>query len=323
VTCGVVSKVIETAKLETCENTPSKCSLAELCQRAISFETGKLGWTTTVNGAPYVQFAKNSGMTCGVQEDLVAAAPEQKQVEPPAPKKVLKYPNRKALVIGNANYVDQTPLKNPINDAKAVAAKLEKIGFEVTYKENLKVREFGRTISDFEEALQGSDIGLFYYAGHGIEVEKQNYLIPIDAEIRTPRDVRFETVMLEDAISASLNTGKLSMVLVDACRDNPFSGQLGSSTRSIGRGLSVVEVETGPVNQIVSFAAASGEVAEDGSGNNSPYATALIELLDEPNLEVGKMFRLLGERVSEMTGGKQQPVKRDNLRGEDIFLVVE
>ena len=322
VTCGVVSKVIETAKLETCENTPSKCSLAELCQRAISFETGKLGWTTAVNDAPYVQFAKNSGMTCGVQEDLVAAVPEQKQVEPPAPKKVLKYPNRKALVIGNANYVDQTPLKNPINDAKAVAAKLEQIGFEVTYEENLKVREFGRTITDFEQALQGSDIGLFYYAGHGIEVEKQNYLIPIDAEIRTPRDVRFETVMLEDAISASLNTGKLSMVLVDACRDNPFAGQLGSGTRSIARGLSVVEVETGPVNQIVSFAAASGEVAEDGSGNNSPYATALIELLDEPNLEVGKMFRLLGERVSEMTGGKQQPVKRDNLRGEDIFLVV-
>jgi hypothetical protein len=323
VTCGVVPKVIETAKLETCENTPSKCSLAELCQRAISFETGKLGWTTAVNDAPYVQFAKNSGMTCGVQEDLVAAVPEQKQVEPPAPKKVLKYHNRKALVIGNANYVDQTPLKNPINDAKAVASKLEQIGFEVTYKENLKVREFGRTITDFEQALQGSDIGLFYYAGHGIEVEKQNYLIPIDAEIRTPRDVRFETVMLEDAISASLNTGKLSMVLVDACRDNPFAGQLGSGTRSIARGLSVVEVETGPVNQIVSFAAASGEVAEDGSGNNSPYATALIELLDEPNLEVGKMFRLLGERVSEMTGGKQQPVKRDNLRGEDIFLVVE
>ena len=322
VTCGVVSKVIETAKLETCENTPSKCSLAELCQRAISFETGKLGWTTAVNGAPYVQFAKNSGMTCGVQENLVAAVPEQKQVEPPAPKKVLKYTNRKALVIGNANYVDQTPLKNPINDAKAVAAKLEQIGFEVTYEENLEYREFGRALGEFGRGLVGSDISLVYYAGHGIEIDKQNYLIPVDAELQNHGDARYETVMLEDAISASLNTGKLSMVLVDACRNNPFAGQLGSGTRSIGRGLAVVEVETGPVNQIVSFAAASGEVAEDGSGNNSPYATALIELLDEPNLEVGKMFRLLGERVSEMTGGKQQPVKRDNLRGEDIFLVV-
>jgi hypothetical protein len=322
VTCGVVPKVIEIAKLETCENTPAKCSLAELCQRAISFETGKLGWAMTVNGAPYVQFAKNSGVTCGVQGDVVAAVPEQKQLEPPAPKKVLKYTSRKALVIGNANYVDQTPLKNPINDAKAVAAKLEQIGFEVTYKEDLKVRDFGRTITNFEQALQGSDIGLFYYAGHGIEIEKQNYLIPIDAELRSPLDVRFETVMLDDAVRASLNTGKLSMVLVDACRDNPFSANLGGGSRSIGRGLSVFEVETGPVNQIISFAAASGEVAEDGTGDNSPYATALIDLLDEPNLEVGKMFRVLGERVSQMTRGKQQPVKRDNLRGEDIFLVV-
>jgi len=324
VTCGVVSKVIETAQLETCEDDPTKCSVIELCQQATGTNaSGEKFWRMDAALQSYVDTAKSTGLTCGVQEDLLATVPEQKQFESPAPKKVLKYHNRKALVIGNANYVDQTPLKNPINDAKAVAAKLEQIGFEVTYKENLKVREFGRTITDFEQALQGSDIGLFYYAGHGIEVEKQNYLIPIDAEIRTPRDVRFETVMLEDAISASLNTGKLSMVLVDACRDNPFAGQLGSGTRSIARGLSVVEVETGPVNQIVSFAAASGEVAEDGSGNNSPYATALIELLDEPNLEVGKMFRLLGERVSEMTGGKQQPVKRDNLRGEDIFLVVE
>ena len=135
-------------------------------------------------------------MTCGVQEDLVAAAPEQKQVEPPAPQKVLKYPNRKALVIGNANYVDQTPLKNPINDAKAVAAKLEKIGFEVTYEENLKVREFGRTLSNFEREVASSDISLIYYAGHGIEVDSVNYLIPVDAELSNPSDVKFETVML-------------------------------------------------------------------------------------------------------------------------------
>ena len=323
VTCGVVSKVIETAKLETCENTPSKCSLAELCQRAISFETGKLGWTTAVNGAPYVQFAKNSGMTCGVQEDLVAAVPEQKQVEPPAPKKVLKYPNRKALVIGNANYVDQTPLKNPINDAKAVAAKLEQIGFEVTYEENLKVREFGRTLGNFEREVASSDISLIYYAGHGIEVDSVNYLIPVDAELSNPSDVKFETVMLDDAVGASLNTGKLSMVLVDACRDNPFAKSMVGGSRSVGRGLSIVDAQPGKIDQIISFAAESGEVAEDGTGNNSPYATALLELLDEPNLEVGKLFRKLGDNVERMTNGKQIPVTRNRLSGEDIYLVVE
>ena len=323
VTCGVVSKVIETAKLETCENTPSKCSLAELCQRAISFETGKLGWTTTINGAPYVQFAKNSGMTCGVQENLVAAVPEQKQVEPPAPKKVLKYTNRKALVIGNANYVDQTPLKNPINDAKAVAAKLEQIGFEVTYKENLEYREFGRTLGDFEREVASSDVSLIYYAGHGIEVDSVNYLIPVDAELSNPSDVKFETVMLEDAVRASLNTGKLSMVLVDACRDNPFAKSMIGGSRSVGRGLSIVDAQPGKIDQIISFAAESGEVAEDGTGNNSPYATSLLELLDEPNLEVGKLFRKLGDNVERMTNGKQIPVTRNRLSGEDIYLVVE
>ena len=323
VTCGVVSKVIETAKLETCENTPSKCSLAELCQRAISFETGKLSWTTTISGAPYVQFAKNSGMTCGIQEEVVAAIPEQKQVEPPAPKPVQKYTNRKALVIGNANYVDQTPLKNPINDAKAVAAKLEQIGFEVTYKEDLEYREFGRTLGNFEREVSNSDISLIYYAGHGIEVDSVNYLIPVDAELSNPSDVKFETVMLDDAVGASLNTGKLSMVLVDACRDNPFAKSMSGGSRSIGRGLSIVDAQPGKIDQIISFAAESGEVAEDGSGKNSPYATALLELLDEPNLEVGKLFRKLGDNVERMTNGKQIPVTRNRLSGEDIFLVVE
>ncbi|NVK00109.1 MAG: caspase family protein [Oceanospirillaceae bacterium] len=241
--------------------------------------------------------------------------------EKPALKRVDKYKNRKALVIGNADYVGQAPLKNPINDAKAVSKKLEEVGFEVTYRENLGVRDFGRALSDFELSLKGSDISLLYYAGHGIEVEKQNYLIPVDANLRTTGDVRYETVRLDDAVDVALNTGKLSMVLIDACRNNPFAQEMSSRTRSVGRGLSVVEVSNGPVYQILSFAAASGQVAEDGDGENSPYASVLIDLLDEPNLEVGKMFRILGQRVSEVTNGKQQPTRRDNLRGEDIFLV--
>ena len=323
VSCGVPVRIVETTLAESCDTNPSKCSLTELCQRAISFETGKLGWTTSVTGASYVQFAKNSGMTCGVQEDIIAVAPAQKQIGPAKAKAVQKYTNRKALVIGNANYADQAPLKNPINDAKAVAAKLEQVGFEVTYKEDLKYRDFGRTLVDFERQLSGSDISLIYYAGHGIEIDKQNYLIPIDAELRSPEDTKFETVTLDDAIAASLNTNKLSMVLIDACRDNPFVANMDVKTRSVARGLSIVDVEKGNVNQIISFAASSGEVAEDGSGQNSPYASAIIDLLDEPNLEIGKMFRLVRDRVTEATGGKQKPVVNQDLSGEDIFLVVE
>ena len=316
-------KSIETVKASNCENNPTRCLVGELCQRATSFETGALGWTATIIGAPYVQFAKNSGVTCGIRDDVVAAVPEQTQIEPLTPKKVLKYKNRKVLVIGNASYVDQTPLKNPINDARAVAAKLQEIGFEVTYKEDLKVREFGRALGSFERTLSNSDISLIYYAGHGIEVDGENYLIPVDAELRNASDVKFETVMLQDAVSASLNTGKLSMVLIDACRDNPFVKSMKGKNRSIGRGLSVVDAQRSKVDQIISFAAESGEFAEDGNGDNSPYATALIDLLDEPNLEVGKLFRKLGDSVESMTKGKQIPVTRNRLSGEDIFFVVE
>jgi len=156
-----------------------------------------------------------------------------------------------------------------------------------------------------------------------IEVDSVNYLIPVDAELSNPSDVKFETVMLDDAVGASLNTGKLSMVLVDACRDNPFAKSMTGGSRSVGRGLSIVDAQPGKIDQIISFAAESGEVAEDGTGNNSPYATALLQLLDEPNLEVGKLFRKLGDNVERMTNGKQIPVTRNRLSGEDIYLVVE
>jgi uncharacterized caspase-like protein len=282
-----------------------------------------LNWSTTVNGLPYAQFAKRSGVTCGIRADDTTADTDQRPTEPATSKKILKYKNRKALVIGNANYSEQTPLKNPINDAKAVAAKLQQIGFEVTYKEDLEFREFGRALGRFERTLSSSDISLIYYAGHGIEVDGENYLIPVDAELRNASDVKFETVMLQDAVSASLNTGKLSMVLIDACRDNPFAKSMKGKNRSIGRGLSVVDARRSKVDQIISFAAESGEFAEDGNGDNSPYAAALIDLLDEPNLEVGKLFRKLGDSVDSMTKGKQIPVTRNRLSGEDIFFVVE
>ena len=322
VTCGV-KKIKTVVKAATCGGNPTKCSIAELCQRAISFETGTLNWATTIEGLPYAQFAKRSGVTCGIRTDNIAAASEQPPTEPATAKNVLKYKNRKALVIGNANYFEQTPLKNPINDAKAIAAKLQKIGFAVTYEQDLEFREFGRALGRFERELSSSDISLIYYAGHGIEVDGENYLIPVDAELRNASDVKFETVMLQDAVSASLSASKLSMILIDACRDNPFAKSMKGKNRSIGRGLSVVDAQRSKVDQIISFAAESGEFAEDGNGDNSPYAAALIDLLDEPNLEVGKLFRKLGDSVESMTKGKQIPVTRNRLSGEDIFFVVK
>ena len=258
------------------------------------------------------------------EDKQVVKAPYQSNSDIPATsKKILKYKNRKALVIGNASYFEQIPLKNPINDAKAVAATLRQIGFEVTYKEDLELKEFGRSLGRFERELSSSDISLIYYAGHGIEVDGENYLIPVDAELRNASDVKFETVMLQDAVSASLSVSRLSMILIDACRDNPFAKSMKGKNRSIGRGLSVVDATKSKVDQIISFAAESGEFAEDGNGDNSPYAAALVDLLGEPNLEVGKLFRKLGDSVESMTKGKQIPVTRNRLSGEDIFFVVE
>lgn len=307
-------------KVSACENSPSECSIFELCEKASYKDpSGRKYWRTEKSFEPFVSTAVSIGVNCGVQVTPDNIAPIQ--IIDNAIIKKQKYPNRKALVVGNANYVDQVPLSNPIKDAKAIAAALKKVGFEVTYKEDLDYREFGRALADFERGLSGTDFSLFYFAGHGIEVDKQNYLIPIDAELRSPEDARYETVTLDDVIAASLQTGKLSLVLIDACRDNPFSQKMEFGKRSIRRGLSPVEVQLGQVNQVISFAAASGKFAEDGAGENSPYATALIDLIEKPGLEIGKLFRQLGERVSDMTGGRQQPEKRDNLRGEELFFV--
>ena len=164
---------------------------------------------------------------------------------------------------------------------------------------------------------------MFYYAGHGIEIDKQNYLIPVDAVLDSMAVAKYDTILLDDAVEASINTDTLAMVLIDACRDNPFLAAMKGKNRSVGRGLSIIEVPSSSVNQIISFAAESGKVASDGTGSNGPYAMALIDLLGEPNLEVGKMFRRLGDRVTELTGGEQTPVTRNRLSGDDIFLVVK
>ena len=313
-TCGVKDEFGRKEVASNCDQNPAKCTVSELCKKAVSFETGELSWSQDKAILPFVEYAKASGLTCAVPTTPLPIQTVQKN-------EMGIYPNRKALVIGNANYLNETPLENPINDARAIAEKLETVGFEVTYKEDLAYKDFGRAINDFEDNLEGSDISLFYFAGHGIEVDNQNFLIPVDAELKRAKDARYEAVMLEEVVSASLNTGKLSMVLIDACRDNPFIDRMKFGSRSIERGLRAIDIEPGSVNQIISFAAASGAVASDGEGRNSPYAQALVELIATPNLEVGRLFRLLGTRVSELTQGAQEPMRRDNLRGEDIFLV--
>jgi uncharacterized caspase-like protein len=229
---------------------------------------------------------------------------------------------RVALVIGNSAYLNTTPLDNTGNDARAVAAKLTAIGFDVALHLDLDGQAFRLALGEFSEKAQNADLVLVYYAGHGIEMNGQNYLIPIDAKMRSEATAEFETVPLEQVLGAVRQAGTLGMVMLDACRNNPFANtmQRKNGTRAVSRGLAPVSVE-GERGLIVSFAAEAGQTADDGDGANSPYATALLQVLDQPGLEVGRMFRTVRAKVREATDGQQVPIEQMQLPDTEIYLV--
>ena len=227
--------------------------------------------------------------------------------------------NRVALVIGNGAYQNVPELRNPRNDSEDLAKALTAIGFEVLLHTDQTQGTMLDTLRGFRRLASRAEIALIYFAGHGIEIDRQNYLIPVDAVLETDSDINFEAVPLETMIFAASGASRLSMVIVDACRNNPFAAsiQRTNSSRSIGRGLSAVEPTK---NTLVAYAAKEGTTAADGSGRNSPYAQALLAALKEPNLEVGLMMRRVRDEVLEVTGGQQEPFVYGSLSAEQIFL---
>ena len=326
VSCGVMTNTVTSAAIATCEANPSACSLAELCRTAISFKTGSLSWSTDTALQSHVEFAQNAGINCGIPKPVVASNIITPPVDPVQVVKTTtlgKYTNRKALVIGNSQYSQQTPLRNPSSDAAEIARSLEEVGFEVELALDLTRRELGRAITKFSSNAKEADISLFYFAGHGIEIDGRNYLVPTDALMDDPAALKYDVIDLQEAIDAAAGSSKLSLVMVDACRDNPFNTQVAGLNRSVSRGLKVIETDAVSKNQIVSFAAESGQVAEDGTDKNSPYAKAFSDLVVQPNLEVGKLFRQLSDSVSMLTNGRQVPVTRTRLSSEDMFFAIE
>ncbi len=227
--------------------------------------------------------------------------------------------NRVALVIGNSAYQHVSDLSNPANDAEDISASLRRIGFEVTESLNLDYNGMRIALRDFAETAAAADVALVYFAGHGIEIENTNYLIPVNATLKSDRDVEFEAIRLDAIVNAIADAPGLKIVLVDACRNNPFLAQMTrvSATRSVGRGLAAVE----PGGVVVGYAARGGTLAQDGEGRNSPYAQALLEQIEQPGLELGKLFRRVRDRVFELTDGFQEPFIYGSLPGQDIFLV--
>ena len=227
---------------------------------------------------------------------------------------------RVALVIGNGSYAHAPSLANPLNDAADIGAALERLGFEVTSIENADGETLRRGLHEFKRAASVSDVAVLFYAGHGIEVDRRNFLVPVDARLQSDDDVEFETVPLELVSRAVEGARELRLIILDACRDNPFAAamQRAGATRSIGRGLARVEPSG---DTLVAYAAKEGTVAADGAGRNSPYTEALLAHLEEPGLEVGWMFREVRDAVLASTGGRQEPFVYGSLSGKRVYLV--
>ena len=226
---------------------------------------------------------------------------------------------RVALVIGNAQYAHAPRLANPLNDAADIGEALARLGFAVTKLENADYATLRQGLLAFTRAASASEVAVVFYAGHGIEVDQRNFLVPVDARLTSDQDVEYEAVPLELVTRSVARASGLRLVVLDACRENPFAVamQRSGATRSVGRGLARVE----PAGEtLVAYASKEGTVAADGEGRNSPYSTALLAHLEEPGLEVGLMFRKVRDAVLAATGGRQEPFVYGSLSSRGVYL---
>ncbi len=227
---------------------------------------------------------------------------------------------RVALVIGNGAYVHIPFLANPVNDARGIADTLRSIGFAVLEASDLDRNGMEQAIRQFGTRARDAEAALFFYAGHGLQYADENYLLPVGATADEPSDLRYEAVPL-DLVMAEIDEAEadVSLIILDACRDNPLVARLSGASRSSddGRGLAAVRGATGT---LIAYATAPGEIAQDGDGPHSPFTSALLQWLPQPGLEVGIMFRRVRESVIEATNGAQVPWVEESILGEFYFV---
>ncbi len=229
---------------------------------------------------------------------------------------------RVALVIANSAYQHAPSLANPVNDGTVMAMTLKRAGFDIVEsRHDLSALDTRRVLREFADATRDADIAVVYYAGHGIEVEGSNYLIPIDAKLERDTDVYDEALSLDRVLVAVEPAKQLRLVILDACRDNPFGKTMKRTiaSRGIGRGLAQVE-PTSP-NTLIAYSAKAGFTAQDGDGANSPFTIALSKHLTTPGLDVRRAFGYVRDDVLKSTGNKQEPFVYGSLGGEDVPLV--
>jgi hypothetical protein len=229
---------------------------------------------------------------------------------------------RVALVMGNSAYQAVNRLTNPVNDSGAMAETLRNAGFDVVdLRRDLKVAEMRRALRDFSDKVRDADVAIVYYAGHGIEIDGVNYIIPVDAVLERDIDVYDEAVPLDRILTVIEPAKLLRLVILDACRDNPFNQTMKRTigARAVGRGLA--KVEPASPNTLIAFAAKAGSTASDGGGKNSPFTTALIKYLPRPGLDLRKAFGFARDDVLKATNNQQEPFVYGSLGGDDVALV--
>ncbi|WP_428131367.1 caspase family protein [Bradyrhizobium sp.] len=229
---------------------------------------------------------------------------------------------RVALVIGNSSYQHAIKLGNPVNDSDSVAATLKAAGFDtVETRHDLGIAGMRKALRDFTDKTVNADIAVVFYAGHGIELDGTNYLIPVDAALKRDIDVYDEAISLDRILATIEPARQLRLVILDACRNNPFADTMKRTvgTRAIGRGLA--KVEPNSPNTMIAFAARAGSTALDGDSKHSPFTASLVRHIATPGLDLRRAFGYVRDDVLKSTGNRQEPLVYGSLGGDDVPLV--
>src|SRR6202046_1775959 len=225
---------------------------------------------------------------------------------------------RVAFVVGNSTYKNVAPLPNPAIDAKSMAKVLRNIGFDVVEGTNLTRDAMTAKLLDFGKKAQGADVALFFYAGHGIAIGGTNYLLPVDADIKSEMDVKLgAAINIDLTLDQTMSDAKVKLVFLDACRDNPFAAKIKSnaSTRSVSVGSGLAEMKSGE-GTLIAFATGPGQTALDGhEGTNSPFTRALIDNIPQHRVEIQQAMTQVRAQVNEETHKGQLPWGHTNLIG--------
>lgn len=226
---------------------------------------------------------------------------------------------RVALVIGNGAYEKAPELPNPTRDAADIGRALERLDFKVIQVKNATAQEMRKAVVEFGRSAEISDIAVVFYAGHGMEVGGENWLIPISAELRSDTDIESEAISLRSVSLQVSKARKLGLVILDACRNNPFAAKMkrSMSTRAVARGLAPTEPSD---NVLIAYAARDGTTASDGDGRNSPFTASLLRHIETPGLEISFLFRRVRDDVMAATRREQQPFVYGSLSKEEIYL---